>query len=108
MKAKDLKNKGVPITLGDQTYELKFNMNTFCELEEVYDDINQAFEDLQKMKVKAMRALIYAAVKTQNDTITLQEIGELLGISELEDISKALNEALSDAMPEASEDTLGE
>ncbi len=108
MKAKDLKNKGVPITLGDQTYELKFNMNTFCELEEVYDDINQAFEDLQKMKVKAMRALIYAAVKTQNDTITLQEVGELLGISELEDISKALNEALSDAMPEASEDTLGE
>ncbi len=108
MKAKDLKNKGVPITLGDQTYELKFNMNTFCELEEVYDDINQAFEDLQKMKVKAMRALIYAAVKTQNDTITLQEIGELLGISELEDISKALNEALSDAMPETSEDTPGE
>ena len=108
MKAKDLKNKGVPIKLGANTYELKFNMNTFCELEEVYDDINQAFEDLQKMKIKAMRALIYSAVKTQNASITLLEVGELLGISELEDISKALNEALADAMPEVGETAPGE
>ncbi|MEG1256414.1 hypothetical protein [Clostridium sp.] len=43
MKASELKNKGIKITIGKKDYELKFDMNTFCELEEVYGDINQAF-----------------------------------------------------------------
>lgn len=46
MKAAELRNKGIEFTLGNREYELKFNMNTFCELEEVYGDINKAFGDL--------------------------------------------------------------
>ncbi|SHK59479.1 hypothetical protein SAMN02745883_02417 [Caminicella sporogenes DSM 14501] len=53
MKASELKNKGIKFTLADKEYELKFNMNTFCKLEEIYDDINKAFEDLQNMKIKS-------------------------------------------------------
>ena len=49
MKASELKNKGIKLKLNNKEYELKFNMNTFCELEEVYGDINKAFEDLQNM-----------------------------------------------------------
>ena len=39
MKAVELRNKGFKFTLVNKEYELKFNMNTFCELEEVYGDI---------------------------------------------------------------------
>lgn len=107
MKALELKNKGIKFALGDKEYELKFNMNTFCELEEVYGDLNKAFDDLQNMKVKAIRALIFAAVKVEDETVTLKDVGEKLGINDLERLGIAINEALTTAMPEAS-DTMGE
>lgn len=52
MKASELKNNGVnngvKFKLNDKEYKLKFDMNTFCELEEVYGDINIAFEGFAK------------------------------------------------------------
>lgn len=107
MKASELKNKGIKFILGDKEYELKFNMNTFCELEEAYGDLNKAFDDLQNMKVKAIRALIFAAVKVEDETATLKDVGEKLGINDLERLGIAINEALSTAMPEA-EENMGE
>ena len=107
MKANELKNKGIQFKLGDKEYEIKLNMNTFCELEEVYGDLNTAFDDLQKMKLKAVRALIYAAIKVENEAITIKAVGEQLGLSDLERLGTAINEALSKAMPEA-EETPGE
>ncbi|MFV0503755.1 MAG: hypothetical protein ACK5LT_07290 [Lachnospirales bacterium] len=107
MKASELKNKGIKFALGDKEYELKFNMNTFCELEEVYGDLNKAFDDLQNMKVKAIRALIFAAVKVEDEVATLKDIGEKLGINDLERLGIAINEALTTSMPEAI-DTMGE
>lgn len=107
MKAAELKNKGIKFTLGPKEYELKLNMNTFCELEEIYGDLNTAFEDLQKMKMKAVRALIYAAVKTENEALTLKQVGEQLELKDLERLGTAINEALNQAMPEA-EENLGE
>lgn len=107
MKAAELKNKGIKFKLGDKEYELKLNMNTFCELEEVYGDLNKAFGDLQSMKLKAVRALIYAAVKVEDEEITLKNVGEQLGLNDLERLGTAINEALSKAMPEA-EDAQGE
>lgn len=108
MRGKELKGNGIKILLGDKEYSLKFNMNTFCELEEVYGDINKAFEDLQRMKIKAIRALIYSAIKVDDDEITLKEVGELLGISDLERLGTVINEALGEAMPEVAEENMGE
>lgn len=107
MKATELKNKGVKITLSNKEYNLKFNMNTFCELEEVYGDINKAFEDLQLMKVKAIRALIYSAIKVEDENVTLKSVGDLLSLKDLENLGTLINEALSNSMPEI-EENLGE
>ena len=107
MKGNDLKNKGIRFKLGEKEYELKLDMNTFCELEEVYGDLNQAFEDLQKMKIKAVRALVYAAVKVEDDSVTLKGIGSLLGLNDLEALGKVISEAMDTALPEP-EESLGE
>ncbi|EKY28071.1 hypothetical protein [Clostridium celatum] len=107
MKAAELRNKGIKFTLGNKEYELKFNMNTFCELEEVYGDINKAFEDLQLMKIKAIRALLYAAIKVEDDTVTLKSVGDLLQLGDLERLGTVINEALSESMPEI-EENMGE
>ena len=107
MKASELRNKGIKFTLGNKEHELKFNMNTFCELEEVYGDINKAFEDLQLMKIKAIRALLYAAIKVEDDTVTLKSVGDLLQLDDLERLGTVINEALSESMPEI-EQNMGE
>ncbi|MTI71091.1 MAG: hypothetical protein FH751_12650 [Firmicutes bacterium] len=108
MKASELKNKGIPFKLEDRDYELKFDMNTFCELEEIYGDINKAFEDLQNMKVKAIRALIYAAIKVDNENVTLKDVGSMLGIEDMEALGETINKALNNTMPEIEEEMLGE
>ncbi len=107
LKASELKSKGIKFKLGDKEHELKLNMNTFCELEEIYGDLNKAFDDLQSMKLKAVRALVYAAVKVEDEAITLKAVGEQLGLNDLERLGTAINEALGKAMPEA-EENLGE
>lgn len=78
-------------------------MNIFCELEEVYGDINKAFEDLQNRKIKAIRALIYLAVKAENENVTLKEVGQILTLQDMEEMGIAINEALCVSMPEAGE-----
>ncbi len=103
MKASELKNKGIKFMLGDKEYEMKFNMNTFCELEEIYGDLNKALDDLKAKKIKAIRALIYAAVKVDDETATLKSIGEKLEIQDLERLGTAINEALGKTMPEVNE-----
>jgi hypothetical protein len=100
LKASELKNKGIKFALENKEYELKLNMNTFCELEEVYGDINKAFDDLQNMKIKAIRALIYSAIKTQEENITLKEVGEMISLDDLEMLGTTINKALDSAMPE--------
>ena len=107
MKASELKNKGIKFKINDNEYELKFDMNTFCELEEVYGDINQAFEDLQNRKIKAIRALIYSAIKAEDESVTLKEVGRMLTLKDMERLGTAINEALVIAMPEA-EENMGE
>lgn len=107
MKASELRNKGIKFTLKDKEYDLKFNMNTFCELEEVYGDINKAFDDLQNMKIKAIRALIYSAIKTEDETVTLKSVGEMLELSDLERLGNIINNGLKDSMPEV-DDNMGE
>ncbi|MBU3100661.1 hypothetical protein KPL44_15370 [Clostridium sp. DSM 17811] len=108
MKASELKNKGIKFKLKDKEYELKFDMNTFCELEEIYGDINEAFEDLQNRKIKAIRALIYSALKAEDENITLKKVGRMLTLNDMERLGTAINEALSVAMPEATEENMGE
>ena len=108
MKASELKNKGIKFKLNNNEYELKFDMNTFCELEEVYGDINQAFEDLQNRKIKAIRALIYSAIKAEDESVTLKEVGKMLTLNDMERLGTAINEALSLAMPEVTGENMGE
>ena len=107
MKASELKNKGIKFLLGNKEYELKFNMNTFCELEEVYGDINKGFEDLQNMKIKAIRALFYAAIKVEDESVTLKSVGDMLELSDLERLGTVINKALGESMPEI-EENMGE
>lgn len=113
MKVKDLKTILVPLELGERTFKIAFDFNAICELDEVYGDFEKAIKAVQegKGRLKAIRALVYAAIKPRCEEITLLEVGELL-TSILNDDEKAnylvgqIDKAITLAMPDKEE--LGE
>ena len=80
MKARDLKNITVPITLGNDTFRMAFDFNALAELEEVYGNIERAMRAVQtgNGRLKAIRALVYSGIKPRHKYITLIKVGELL------------------------------
>jgi hypothetical protein len=104
MKGMDLKTKTVKVNILGSERNLRFDMNTFCELEEIYGDLNAAFDALSKMKLKAVRAFVYAALKSEDESITLTEVGKGLGIEDLEMLANALSDALTSSMPKGDDE----
>jgi len=63
--------------------------------------------NLRNRKIKAIKALIYSAIKAEDETVTLKEVGKMLTLNDMERLGTAINEALSVAMPEI-EENMGE
>lgn len=80
MRVKDLKNILVPLKLMDRDFKIAFDFNAMAELDEVYGDFDKAIKAMQegKGRLKAIRALVYSAIKPRCEDITLIEVGELL------------------------------
>lgn len=113
MKAKDLKNILVPLELGGRTFNIAFDFNCMCELDEVYGDFDKAIKAIDQGigRLKAIRALIYSAIKPRYEDITILEVGELLtdimkDTKKAEYLMKQIDKALTLAMPDKEE--LGE
>ena len=104
MKGMDLKTKTVKVNILGSERNLRFDMNTFCELEEIYGDLNAAFDALSNMKLKAVRAFVYAALKSEDESISLAQVGKGLGIEDLEMLANALSDALTSSMPKGDDD----
>ena len=90
--------------LGGKEYEVKLDFNVMSELEEVYGDISKAFTDLQKQKIKAIRALIYSIIKVEDENVTLKEVGSLLNTDFMAEFSAKMGIVLNDSMPEKTEE----
>lgn len=72
-------------------------------MEEVYGYINKAFEDLQFIKIKVIRAPLYSVIKVEDDNVTLKSLGNLLYISDLERLWIVINGAFNVIMSEVEE-----
>lgn len=105
MKGKDIRNKGITVNL-DKERKLNFDLNAFCELEEMFGDIDKAFKALDKGSMKAVRALLYAGLVSDDETLTLKQVGSMINIGNIEEISKMISEALNNSMPEVNEEEI--
>lgn len=95
-----LKNSGTKITL-DRERIISFDLNAYCELEDIYGNIEDAFEAMEKGSMKAIRALLYAGLKEDDDTLTIKEVGRLIAsINDLTFISDKIVEAFESSTPE--------
>lgn len=89
------------ITLNDGVErEIKFTLNAMAELEDRYGSVEAAFAALDQNSIKAVRCVLWAAMLDSDETLTEQQVGKLIDISNMRDIMEQLSEALSEDMPE--------
>jgi hypothetical protein len=96
---KDVRIKTVAINLDKERF-LKFDLNAFAELEDTYGNIDDAMKAMEKGSIKAVRALLWSGLIHEDPSLTQKDVGALIGLSDLQELSKSLTEAMGAQMPE--------
>ena len=104
-KLKDIKtSKTHTINTAQGLKVVKFNLNAFAELEEIYGGVQEAFKAFDTNKIKHFINFLWAGLLHENDSLTVKEVGNLIEKLNLSELSTILSEALIESMPTAKED----
>lgn len=107
-KAQVMKDEGKKITLKGKEFEVKFDLNALCNLQEKFGDITTAFDGMEKSDFKKIRSLLHIGLANgAHEDITETEVGALIDMRNITEVVEALNEAFSNAMPSTDEDDEG-
>lgn len=96
----DVKAKPVMVTFTDGTeHEIKFTLNALALLEEKYGSVDDALGKLDSGSFVAIRYLLWAAMQHEENPLTETQVGNLLDINALGNITDALTSAAEGGMP---------
>jgi hypothetical protein len=101
-KLQDVKPRAIKLTL-DKERTLMFDLNAFAELEEKYGSVDDALAAIDKGSMKAIRTMLWAGLVHEDETLTERQVGAMLSVSMLENMTAQLLAALEVARPEAEE-----
>ncbi|MCT6925403.1 hypothetical protein [Metasolibacillus sp.] len=102
-KATIMRDEGVKIKLKEKEFEVKFDLNALCDLQEKFGDFDTAFNNLDKDFSKIRTLLHIALANGENEKMTEREIGALIDMQNLFMITEALEKAFNNAMPSTDE-----
>ena len=86
LKGDNAKNK---IMLDGMEYDITLDLNAFAEF-------------------KAIRAILFAILKSQNDKLTLVKVGKMINMSNIVEITNKLNMTAEQSLPELTEEAIEE
>lgn len=90
--------KPIPIEL-DRPRKLFLDLNAMAAYEEVSGrSIWDIQDDIQRMDIKTIRALLWAGLKRDDPELTLEQAGELVTFADLRSLVPKLGEMFSSAM----------
>jgi len=97
-----LQKKSVEITIEDDTYFLRYDLNALVELEEAYENIEEAlnFEENPKGAIGKLRKVLYVGLKANHPDISERDVGALFTVENLPEFQEAIAKAMDAAMPE--------
>lgn len=98
-KVQSVKRKPIKIFL-DKERELKYDLNSFAEMEEKYGTIDKAIKAMENGSIKAIRFILWAGLIHEDDSITEKDVGAMITMQDLEQLSEKLNTAMSGDLPE--------
>lgn len=86
----------------DKPRKFMLDLNAFALVEETLDmDFMDALEKSAR-SARTLRAVLWAGLRKDDPTLTLEQVGEMISISNMEIISDAINKAMLSQMPESS------
>jgi hypothetical protein len=126
--AKSVKPKVIDIEIGGETYKIKFTLNSFIELEDMYGDVesamaklsgtpitdengtpvmdeitdkdgNKKMEQKRKVSFKVIRDFIYAGLISEQPNVTKADVGNF-EFTDFTDVMTKLMSALTGSLPE--------
>ncbi|TQR28320.1 hypothetical protein C7Y47_22020 [Lysinibacillus sphaericus] len=104
-KAEVMKDEGVKITLENKEFEVRFDLNALCNLQDKFGDFTKAFDGLEKQDFKKIRSLLHVGLANgENIDITEKEVGALINMKNITAVTDALTQAFGDAMPSTDEE----
>lgn len=104
----EVKSKTIKITLNDGVERtLKFTLNALAELEDSYGSVQSAFDKLeQDNSMKALRTILWAGFLHEDDSLTEQQVGNLIDLEYMSDLVDSLNQAFESDMAKEEEGTV--
>lgn len=101
---KDVKSKPVKITLTDGIERtLRFTLNAMAELEDKYGSVDAAFKALDNGSVKAVRFILWAGLMHEDESLTEQQVGNLIDMQYMQELMSTVGEALDSDLPDQEE-----
>lgn len=96
--AADIRPKPVKIML-DKERTLLFDLNAFVCLEEEYGSADEALDAFAKGSIKAIRALLWAGLIHEDESLTPKDVGKLFTLADLPKVAEPLKEAIEQSLP---------
>lgn len=97
-KLKKIKRPPIAIEL-DKERHLKYTLYSFSLMEERYGDINVALEAMEKGSIKAIIFMLWIGLIHEDKELTEQSVGEIIDITDMEDIAQKMSEAMGSDTP---------
>lgn len=96
----DVRGKVTTVTLKDGVERaLVYDLNAMAEMEDRYGSVDAAFEKLDQNSIKAVRFMLWAGLIHAEPELTEKQVGSLIDISFLQELTNSLGEAFSNDMP---------
>ena len=99
-KVNEVKIKNIPVIL-DKERTLRFDLNAFAELEDNYGTIDEALGAMEKGSIKALRAILWAGLMHEDDSLTLKDVGRLITLGDLPKLTEGIQQAISNSVPQS-------
>lgn len=102
-----VKNKIKPVTKIklDKERSLALDFNALAAMEEVLGESaldGSIFKEEKLRQAKYIRAILYGLLKAEDESITLEQVGGLISMTNIEEIMTAVAEVLTGSMSKGS------
>jgi len=89
----------VPVLL-DKERHLKYDLNAFARLEDLYGSITAVFDALQSGSARAVRDLLWAGLVHEDKELKPEDVGAWVGFAGIKELTELIMEATQIALPE--------
>lgn len=90
------KTKKIVAVMLDKERHLKFNLNALIMAEKITGKkLSEMGEDKAEFGLEFLRAMLYAGLIHEDKELTLEEVGDMIDMDNMEEVTEKLGEAMS-------------